>query len=371
MTYPWASWVKGLQRDPFLAHRSCSNEMKSKTNGTGTSQAAQKTNVLQGEGPNWVFVVGGALLSTLSIKLGCQLKRAFDNKRHDEANKENRKSTADRRSRACNLHNLYHFAQDEDNHYHFLSETSRVGVDAKRPKSPIVMEADLSLPLVKIPATETNKVVEDIMRASSLDRLELPWKPFHHSNCSDSCISESGSDVYSKRELIQKLRQQLKQRDEMIMEMQTQITDVQNSLHIQRAQTAHLQSQLDSANKDLFNSEREVRRLRKVITDHHVAEVTSPDKLVVAGNWHPESANGLANGYADSVNDLELHRVGVDKGEIDGEKVGMLKREVSELKEVIEGKDFLLQSYKDQKVEFCSKIKELQLKLASQVPNIL
>lgn len=251
------------------------------------------------------------------------------------------------------------------------AETSRVGVDAKRPKSPIVMEADLSLPLVKIPATETNKVVEDIMRASSLDRLELPWKPFHHSNCSDSCISESGSDVYSKRELIQKLRQQLKQRDEMIMEMQTQISDVQNSLHIQRAQTAHLQSQLDSANKDLFNSEREVRRLRKVITDHHVAEVTSPDKLVVAGNWHPESANGLANGYADSVNDLELHRVGVDKREIDVEKVGMLKREVSELKEVIEGKDFLLQSYKDQKVEFCSKIKELQLKLASQVPDIL
>ncbi|URD73879.1 hypothetical protein MUK42_08854 [Musa troglodytarum] len=342
--------------------------MKSNTNGIGASQATRKMNVLQGEGPNWVFVVGGALLSTLSIKLGCQLKRAFDNKRHDEANKENRKSTADRRSRACNLHNLYHFAQDEDNHYHFLSETSRVGMDAKRPKSPIAMEADLSLPLVKIPAAETNKVVESIMRASLPDRLELPWKPFHHSNCSDSCISESGSDIYSKREVIQKLRQQLKQRDEMIMEMQAQITDMQNSLHIQRAQTAHLQSQLDSADKDLFNSEREVRRLRKVIADHHV---TSPDKLIVAGNWHPESANGLANGYADSVNDLELRHSGGDKGEIDGEKVEMLKTEVSELKGVIEGKDFLLQSYKDQKVEFCSKIKELQLKLASQVPNIL
>ncbi|KAJ8499044.1 hypothetical protein OPV22_009596 [Ensete ventricosum] len=328
-------------------------------------------NGLQGEGPNWVFVVGGALLSTLSIKLGCQLKRAFDNKRNDVANKENRKSTADRRSRSCNLHNLYHFAQDEDNHYHFLSETARVGVDAKQPKSPIAMEADLSLPLVKIPAAETNKVVKGVIRASSPDRLELPWKPFHHSNCSDSCISESGSDVYSKREVIQKLRQQLKQRDEMIMEMQAQITDVQNSLHVQMAQTSHLQSQLDSANKDLFTSEREVRQLRKVIADHHVAEVMSPDKLVVAGNWHPESANVLANGYAESHNDLELHHVGVAKGEVDGEKVDMLKREVSELKEVIEGKDFLLQSYKDQKVEFCSKIKELQLKLASQVPNIL
>ncbi|RWW12940.1 hypothetical protein BHE74_00030144 [Ensete ventricosum] len=251
------------------------------------------------------------------------------------------------------------------------AETSRVGVDAKQPKSPIAMEADLSLPLVKIPAAETNKVVKGVIRASSPDRLELPWKPFHHSNCSDSCISESGSDVYSKREVIQKLRQQLKQRDEMIMEMQAQITDVQNSLHVQMAQTSHLQSQLDSANKDLFTSEREVRQLRKVIADHHVAEVMSPDKLVVAGNWHPESANVLANGYAESHNDLELHHVGVAKGEVDGEKVDMLKREVSELKEVIEGKDFLLQSYKDQKVEFCSKIKELQLKLASQVPNIL
>lgn len=49
----------------------------------------------------------------------------------------------------------------------------------------------------------------------------------------------------------------------------------------------------------------------------------------------------------------------------------MLKREVCDLKEVIEGKDFLIQSYKEQKLELCGKIRELQEKLSAQIPNIL
>ncbi|KAK9941844.1 hypothetical protein M0R45_007537 [Rubus argutus] len=38
--------------------------------------------------------------------------------------------------------------------------------------------------------------------ASSPDHLEMPQNPFlHHSNCSDSpCVSESGSNIFSKRE---------------------------------------------------------------------------------------------------------------------------------------------------------------------------
>ncbi|WOK94977.1 hypothetical protein Cni_G03682 [Canna indica] len=345
--------------------------MKSKANGSGTIQRAQKINHYQGEGPNWVLVVGGALLSTLSIKLGCQLIRAFDNKRHDKANKESRKSTANRRSRACELHSdHYHFPQDEGSHHQFLSEISRGGIDIKQPRNPIATDGDLSLPLVKVTEAETNNVGEGVMRALSPDRLELPWKPFHQTN-SDSCISESGSDIYSKREVIQKLRQQLKRRDDMIMEMQAQIADMQNSLHFQMAQTAHLQAQVESANKDLFDSEREIHRLRKVIADHRVSDMIYPDKSVAGRNWHPETANGISNGYSDGVDDLGFNCIGGDKGKADGGKVEMLKREVGELKEVIEGKDFLLQSYKEQKAELCSKIKEMQQKLASQVPDIL
>ncbi|KAJ0444895.1 hypothetical protein HanIR_Chr16g0836991 [Helianthus annuus] len=62
------------------------------------------------------------------------------------------------------------------------------------------------------------------MWSSSPDRLELHQKPFHNFNSPEShCISESGSDIYSKREVIQKLRQQLKRCDDMILEMQDQI----------------------------------------------------------------------------------------------------------------------------------------------------
>jgi chromosome segregation ATPase len=158
----------------------------------------------------------------------------------------------------------------------------------------------------------------------------------------------------------------------MIMEMQAQISDLKNSLSIQETQTANLQSQLDGANRDLFESEREIQQLRKIIADHCVAEALSHDKPLQAGHWQSDATNGHANGYADSSIDYpELHCIGIEKRNGEVERMEMLKREVGELKEVIEGKDFLLQSYKEQKVELCSKMRELQERLSAQVPNIL
>uniref|UniRef100_A0ACD5Z269 Uncharacterized protein n=1 Tax=Avena sativa TaxID=4498 RepID=A0ACD5Z269_AVESA len=115
--------------------------------------------------------------------------------------------------------------------------------------------------------------------------------------------------------------------------------------------------------------------------------ITSPDRLedprkpfqyseqfrLSARSFRPDAANGHANnGYADSsVDDPELQFASVEKRKGELERVEMLKREVGELKEVIGGKDFLLHSYKEQKVELSSQIRELQQKLSSQVPNIL
>ncbi|XP_008802962.1 uncharacterized protein LOC103716651 isoform X3 [Phoenix dactylifera] len=348
--------------------------MKMRAN--GTIQKAQKLKHVQGEGPNWVLIAGGALLSTLSIRLGCKLKQIFETKQSKNSNnaKENGKNVAKRSPGACQLHStLYCYTQDEDGCYHCLSGASDGAVDIKRPPtSPLSKEADVSLPLVKVPEADSNKDGSGVIWASSPDHLELPRRPFHHSNSSDSpCISESGSDIYSKREVIHKLRLQLKRRDEMIMEMQTQIMDLQNSVSIQMTHSANLQSQLDSANRDLFDAEREIQRLRKAIADHCVAEAGFLEKPVTTRNWRPEAVIGQVNGYIDSMDDVELHCIGGEKVRDDSERVEMLKRKVGELKEVIEGKDFLLQSYKEQKVELCSKIKVLQLRLESQVPNIL
>jgi predicted nucleic acid-binding Zn-ribbon protein len=241
------------------------------------------------------------------------------------------------------------------------------------PASPVPTSVEPSLPLVKIPGPESSKENNSVMWISSPDRLEDPRRPIQYSNSSGSpCFSESGSDIYSKREVIQKLRQHLKKRDEMIMEMQAQMSGLKSSLNIQVTQSTNLQSQLDAANRDLFESEREIQHLRKTIADHCVAEALSHEKHSQSGHWQSDAANGHSNGYADgSVDDPELHSVGIEKRKGEVERVDMLKKEVVELKEVIEGKDFVLQSYKEQKVELCSKIKELQEKLSAQVPNIL
>ncbi|PUZ76300.1 hypothetical protein GQ55_1G278600 [Panicum hallii var. hallii] len=334
-----------------------------------TSRSLQKSgrgSHVQGEGPNWVLVAGGVLLSTLSVRLGCKLKQLFDGKQ------QNNTSKAKRRPEACELHSNLHRFSDQTGCYCYIS--GHGGVEVKQaPASPVPKSVEPSLPLVKIHVPESSKENSDVMWISSPDRLEAPRRPFQYSNSSGSpCVSESGSDIYSKREVIQKLRQHLKKRDEMIMEMQAQIADLKNSLNIQVIQSTNLQSQLDAANRDLFASEREIQHLRKIIADHCVAEALSHEKPLQAGHWQLDETNGHPNGYADgSADDADLHCIGIDKRKGEVERVDMLKKEVFELKEVIEGKDFVLQSYKEHKVELCSKIRDLQEKLSAQVPNIL
>ncbi|KAG8381842.1 hypothetical protein BUALT_Bualt05G0014800 [Buddleja alternifolia] len=327
-----------------------------------TSEAPRRSRNLQGEGPNWILIAGSALLSTLSIRLGYKLKQAFDAKQPDNSSqnfKVNGKSTDRKKSGSCHLHsNAFCFPQDEHGCYDRYTGPQNVVEIKQNCNGQIVTEPEMALPLMTIPTPEFNKE-NGVMWSSSPDRLELPQKPFHQSNSSESpCVSDSGSDIYSKREVIQKLRQQLKRRDDMILEMQDQIAEFQNTINAQNLHSSHLQSLLDTSNRDLFNSEREIQRLRKAIADHCVGQVNPSENPPTVPVWPGEGQNGYTNGYPEVESNL-------------GEKIEMLKREVSELKELIDGKDYLLQSYKEQKSELSVKVKELQQRLDSQLPNIL
>uniref|UniRef100_A0A251K7L2 Uncharacterized protein n=1 Tax=Manihot esculenta TaxID=3983 RepID=A0A251K7L2_MANES len=331
--------------------------MKSRANGIPRGQKAKN---IQIEGPNWILIAGGALLSTLSIRLGYKLKQNLDAKQ--QTNTRNGKSSDRRRTEGCHMHsNMYSYTQNDDGCFNCMSDLKH------QPSDQMMSESGAALPLVMVSDPESTKN-NGVMWVSSPDRLELPPKPFYHSNCSDSpCISESGSDIFSKREVIQKLRQQLKRRDDMIMEMQDQIVELQNSLNAQLVHSTSLQSQLDTANRDLFDSEREIQRLRKAIADHCVKDAATNEKPSIANIWPSEVRNGHANGYLGGDGGFELS----EKGRGDGDRVEMLKREVGDLKEVIEGKEYLLQSYKEQKAELSMKIKELQQRLDSHLLNIL
>lgn len=51
--------------------------MKPQTSGMSRAHKANNTQI---EGPNWLIFAAGALLSTLSIRLGYKLKQAVDSK---------------------------------------------------------------------------------------------------------------------------------------------------------------------------------------------------------------------------------------------------------------------------------------------------
>ncbi|XP_020214992.1 uncharacterized protein LOC109798953 [Cajanus cajan] len=348
--------------------------MKPQTNGVSRAHN-HKANNIQVEGPNWVIFAAGALLSTLSIRLGYKLKQALDSKPKQNATtvqKGNGKSSNTKNSADCFMQsNGYSQAQDNHGCFSCISGTGG-NMELKCPPNgqmQMLNEYDGALPLVTVPAAAAEFSKENgVVWACSPDHLELPSKPFHHSNCSDSpCVSESGSDIFSKREVIQKLRQQLKRRDDMILEMQDQMAELQNSLNSQMGLSSHLQLQLDATNRDLFDSEREIQRLRKAIADHCVGYVPH-DKSSKVTALPPEIRNGgLSNGHLDGDNNSEPS----EKLRDEEERIEMLKRQVGELKEVIEGKEYLLQSYKEQKAELSVKIRELQHRLDSQLPNIL
>ncbi|KAI3741588.1 hypothetical protein L1987_59262 [Smallanthus sonchifolius] len=325
---------------------------------TNEMLGAQRGKKFQGQGPNWILIAGGALLSTLSVRLGYRLKQVLDSKQPQNSSsglKENGKLAARKKLGSCRSHShLYCFEQDDDC-FNCVSGTEGDTETKPLQNGQLHTEREMALPLVTVSAPVCNKE-SGVLWATSPDRLELPQKPFHHSNSSDSpCVSESGSDIFSKREVIQKLRQQLKRRDGMILEMQDQIAELQNSLSSQRSHSDHLQSLLEAANRDLFYSEREIQRLRKAVAD-----------ICVGQPGPTEAMYGNSNGYVDIDGRLDKARGG---NEVD--KMEILKKEVVELKELIEGKDYLLQNYKEQKSELSLKVKELQHRLDSHVPNIL
>lgn len=234
------------------------------------------------DGPNWILIAGGALLSTLSIRLGYKLRQASD---------DSDTTASSRRSRSRS-----HRRGEED------------------PKDEEATSAF-------VPAEN------GVIWATSPDRLELA--PNGHRipatmGFGSPCASDSGgsADLFTKRDAILKLRQQLRRRDEMISEMQDRIAELQAQL----GRSAHLEAQLEEANRDAFESEREVQRLRKAIADHCV-------------------------------------------GGSEGEKVEMLRRELGELKEVLQGKDYLLHSYKEHKAELSLKVAELQSRLADSASS--
>lgn len=88
--------------------------------------------------------------------------------------------------------------------------------------------------------------------------------------------------------------------------------------------------QLDVANRDPFDSEREVQKLRKKIADHCVGHVGFNENSPSVGTCSSEPRNGYANRYLNG--DINVESSEKERG--DSERIEVLEKEVREEKGV-------------------------------------
>jgi len=381
------------------------------------------------EGLNWVVILGGTIASALSVTLGRKLKQALENNRQRDTKELNEPEGSSATKRTSGVHpmrsNLDYGRQGGVVCFHCFPGAYDGAVEMKLGPQDANFQFDDRVGAHTISPQRCKLSEIQIYSEStansplwvSPEQLDLPNVHLHQSNSSESvCTSDTGSDVFSKRDVIHRLREQLKRRDEMILEMQAQITDQQQIISNQISQMTNLQSQLDAANRELFGTEREIQRLRKAIADHcagHAVEMSCSSGTMITNYTMVDHSMSksiadlkgstvvsaeLCNGGTQRFHEQKLQEQTYDlktpdvkvwnliedlpcvslnrNGEMTKledtlESVKDLERELAELKRLVSGKNYLLEAYENQRVELCTQLKELQLKLGTEVASVL
>ncbi|XP_059072781.1 uncharacterized protein LOC131055466 isoform X2 [Cryptomeria japonica] len=352
-------------------------------------------NASQVGGPNWVIIFGGAIVSILSVKLGRKLREAIGtNWKRDDVktlNEPDRKSDTQGTLGVNPLHSrLCCYRLDGVVRNHYVSGGSHGMVEMKVGPQDAVCQCENksshTLALLQQKLSEFSVPCnsrENIPLWECLEQHDISNGHLQQSNSSESVsTSDTSPDLLTKRDVARRLRQQM---------------------------------QLDAANKDLFGAEREIQRLRKAIADHCAGNAVdmscSPGPMTNnhvllnhSINRSMEDAYGSTVGDADHCNgethrfqeqeqgqrydlrtsDVKICKIGeglqcfpsdrkeaMATDEYTIESVKDLEREVAELKQLVSGKNHLLEAYERQRIELCSQLKELHLNLGTQVGSVL
>ncbi|GLJ12473.1 hypothetical protein SUGI_0191730 [Cryptomeria japonica] len=327
------------------------NIMKNFENSGQTRKPAFVQNSVQNAsqvgGPNWVIIFGGAIVSILSVKLGRKLREAIGtNWKRDDVktlNEPDRKSDTQGTLGVNPLHSrLCCYRLDGVVRNHYVSGGSHGMVEMKVGPQDAVCQCENksshTLALLQQKLSEFSVPCnsrENIPLWECLEQHDISNGHLQQSNSSESVsTSDTSPDLLTKRDVARRLRQQM---------------------------------QLDAANKDLFGAEREIQRLRKAIADH------------CADQWKMHMVLQLVMPITamEKLTDFKNRNRARDRKEAMAtdeytiESVKDLEREVAELKQLVSGKNHLLEAYERQRIELCSQLKELHLNLGTQVGSVL
>lgn len=81
----------------------------------------------------------------------------------------------------------------------------------------------------------------------------------------------------AERDMVHRLRKQLKSRDEMILNMQAQISEHDRDMALSHAHICELQSHLEATDKVLLESRVEVEHLRKEVAGYCAPDIVRKD----------------------------------------------------------------------------------------------
>ncbi|KAG6555633.1 hypothetical protein Mapa_002869 [Marchantia paleacea] len=249
--------------------------------------------VIRKEGPNWVLLAGGAIVTAIGVMIvrkrrppSCEekiIEKAVPTPGKDHVQQSGLSFATTRRestgSRTSEPSTDSPFSGDAYMITHNVarsqSDGSRVGSewgdddcippspDCNPPSPPGQYEYNYQHTQFSKGSNHSGRTVitptsppGSYRETSATEGNDLPLSP----------VSRSGYS--SRRDMVHRLRQQLKSRDETIHDMVAQIQDQDRTISLHQAHCRELEGRLDIATRTLFDSEREIQRLRKAVADY-------------------------------------------------------------------------------------------------------
>ncbi|KAH9567219.1 hypothetical protein CY35_03G018600 [Sphagnum magellanicum] len=262
------------------------------------------------DGPNWVLIAGGAVVTVISFVIG---------RRESIISKggglEKRKDSPYRMPKPDSKKGIAYIATEGEKRIQTKYNGHQSDSHVVGASSPLTSHFQIH---------RTKSCKQDVHSTS----LPSSPKPFMVSLTTPPCTDEdlqysSPSPVPLQRVVSEKcevvvvhrLQQQLKRRDGMIFDLQAQIIDQGHTVAAHKAQIANLEAQLEEKSKILFHSTQEVEQLQRALADQSVrCDACSKDCSGFDEREVVKSLNMEVEMLAGEVKQLEI-----DKRELAGE----------------------------------------------------
>ncbi|KAG0583316.1 hypothetical protein KC19_3G126400 [Ceratodon purpureus] len=323
------------------------------------------------DGPNWFMIAGGAVVMAVSVAFGRKKILSEGDKTKERAPNGGAWSQAASHD-------------DDDTGSVHTYETVHNGTPFwDKPESGAQSHAEFEFhsfktkrPAPNDPSPQVSKFCRQLSHNSVCQSNEDPVQ-------SDSQTSTAlRAGLTARREMVHRLRQQIRSRDAMIYDMQTQLADQEQMINMHRNHSADLQECVQAVNAKLFEANLEVQRLHRELMAQRAQPIADLDEecidIAVAEikrKWvHPKDFEEIilqARRLNEEVERLEREKEVKDnlaqaksrQCELLSSKVSSLANELEEIKTAAYGKQRLLEAKEQENLKLASVLQDLQHKL--------